>query len=381
MDRMQILLTASSPGVGLTFHVSRLAIFLERRGHNVTVISDTKEENEGLSDELRSEVAEYHKVGGLDDYFSLHSVWQLGRILKGAAFDIAHVYGLIKLAKFYSARWLFDGKKEPIILHMDSIRDEAMIRKIGYTAFRRILNSHVDVIVVVSDWTKKRLHMYGVAEDKMITVHNAIDLEWFDSVASMRPPSSDFFDGIKDKTVVTQVSTLYPWKGHKYLLRAARKVLAINPDVHFLIVGGGPLKQELESLAHSFGISKEVTFAGHVQNYYIPWILSNIDIGVLASLRENCPRALLEYMAAKKPVVATEVGGVPEVVAEGINGYLVPPGNSNLLACAILKLVDNDQAARKMSIEGRRVVEEELSMNVFSSRLESIYELARRNGE
>jgi glycosyltransferase involved in cell wall biosynthesis len=268
-------------------------------------------------------------------------------------------------------------RNEPVILHIDSVRDETVIRKFAYNAFSPILNLHA-VVVPVSYWTKKRLRKYRVRDEVMIVVHNAIDLELFDSVAMKRCPALDFFDEFKDKTVVAQVSTLYPWKGHEYLIIAAQKILVTNPNVHFLIVGEGPLRQKLESTVCNLGISENVTFTGRISNYHIPWLLSNIDIGVLVSLRENLPRALLEYMAAQKPLVATNVGGVPEAVIDGVNGYLVPRRDPDSLANSILKLMNDPDNAKQMGVKGRRTVEQRFSMEVFIDTLDDVYELALR---
>jgi len=376
MNKPKILLTASSPRIGLTFHFTRLAIALKRKGNSVVVISDVGEELCGLSNELKSEGIKHYRVRGLDNYVHPTSVRKLSRIMDTEEFDIIHTSGLIKFAKSYSAKLLSGRRNEPVILHIDSVRDETVIRKFAYNAFSRILNSHV-IVIPVSHWTKKRLRKYRVREEVMIVVHNSIDLELFDSVAQKPCPSLDF-DEVKDKTVVAQVSNLYPWKGHKYLIIAAQKVLVTNPNVHFLIVGEGPLRQELESMVRNLGISENVTFAGHISNYDIPWLLSNIDIGVLASLRENLPRTLLEYMAAQKPLVATNVGGVSEAVIDGVNGYLVPPRDPDSLANGIVKLINDPGNAKQMGVKGRRLVEQSFSMKVFTDRLDDIYELALR---
>ena len=377
MSKPKILLTASSPRKGLTFHFTRLAIALKRRGHSVVVISDVGEELCGLSNELKSKGIKHYRVMGLDDYAHPTSVRELSRIMNAEEFDIIHTSGVIKFAKSYLAKLLSGRRNEPVILHIDSILDETVIRKFVYNAFSPILDSRA-VVVPVSNWTKKRLRKYKVREEVMIVVHNAIDLELFDSVAKKRSPGSNFLDETRDKTVVAQVSTLYPWKGHKYLIMAAQKILVTNPNVHFLIVGEGPLRQKLESTVCNFGISENVTFTGHISNYHIPWLLSNIDIGVLASFRENLPRILLEYMAAQKPLVATNVGGVSEAVIDGVNGYLVPPRDPSSLANCILKLINDPDNAKQMGVKGRRLVEQKFSMKVFTGRLDDIYELALR---
>jgi glycosyltransferase involved in cell wall biosynthesis len=377
MNKPRILLEASSPRTGLTFHLTRMAIALKRKGHSVVVISDVREELCGLSDELKSEGITHYRVRGLDNYAHPISVKKLSRIMNAEEFDIIHISGLVKFAKSYLAKLLAGRRNEPVILHIDSIRDESAIRKFAYNTFSPILNSHA-VVVPVSHWTKKRLRKYRVREEAMTVVHNAIDLELFDSVANKPWSGLDFLDEVKEKTVVAQVSNIYPWKGHKYLIMAAQKILVTNPNVHFLIVGEGPLKQELESIVYNMGISENVTFTGHISHCHIPWLLSNIDIGVLASLRENLPRTLLEYMAAQKPLVATNVGGISEAVISGVNGYLVPPRDPDSLANQILNLMNDPDNAKQMGVKGRKLVEQRFSMEVLTNRLDDVYELALR---
>lgn len=377
MNKPRILLEASSPRTGLTFHLARMAIALKRKGHSVVVISDVKEELCGLSDELKSEGITHYRVRGLDNYAHPISVKKLSRIMKAEEFDIIHISGLVKFAKSYLAKLLAGKRNTPVILHIDSIRDETLIRKFAYNAFSPIVDSNA-VVVPVSHWTKKRLRKYRVRDEIMTVVHNAIDLELFDSVAKNPCADLEFFDEFRDKTVVAQVSNLYPWKGHKYLMLAAQKILVTNPDVHFLIVGEGPLRKKIENMVCNLGISESVTFVGHISNYHIPWLLSNIGIGVLASLRENLPRTLLEYMAAQKPLVATNVGGVSEAVIDGENGYLVPLRDPDSLASSILKLMKDPDNAKQMGVRGRRLVEQRFSMDVLTNRLEDVYELALR---
>lgn len=389
ISKMRILLTASSPGIGLTSYLTRLAIALKRRNYDVIVISDHKEEFNGLSNELKFEEIKHYRLIGLDDYINPNNVLKLSKVMRAEDFDIIHTGGLIKLAKLYPAKLLSNKSKKPIVLQMDNISDTNMkgmdnvsgtvMGRFIYTSFSPILNLCADIIVPVSYWTEKKLYGYRVREDKMIVVHNAVDLEWFDSMASTRPSSIQLLNGIKDKTLVAQVSTLYPWKGHKHLLIAASKILVANPDVHFLIVGEGPMRQKLESMTHNLRISQNVTFTGLVPNYYIPWLLSNISVGVLASLKEQFPRALLEYMAARKPVVATNIGGVSEAVRDGVNGYLVPPRDPVSLATAISRLINEPDKARQMGLEGRRLVERRFSMNILTNKLNRVYEMALRS--
>lgn len=384
LSRVRIILTASSPRIGLTFYFSRLAISLKRKKYDVIVLSDVGEEFDGLSTDLKSEGIEHHTVKGLDAPTNLSSIKELSKVMKRTKFDLIHTSGLIKLAKFRAAM-LLTNTRAPLILHIDNISDtktksieEAVevdfVKKFVYASFSFFLNACTDMIIPVSNWTKKRLHNYRVNGNKMTVIHNFIDLELFDSNVCGRSSLPSFLTEMGNKTIIVHVSNLHPWKGLRFLLYSAKKILETNSNCHFLIVGEGPMRKELEYIAHKLGIFENVTFTGHVTNDQIAFLLSNAAICVLASLKEQFPRVLLEYMAAAKPIVATNVGGVPEAVIDGVNGYIVPSGDSKSLTEAILRLIKNPDEAREMGAKGRRIVEQEFGIDVIAPKLTDAYE-------
>lgn len=153
------------------------------------------------------------------------------------------------------------------------------------------------------------------------------------------------------------------------------------PNVKILLIGGGSPKEKLklENLASELNISDNVIFTGQVDNYMIPRLLNYIDIGVSPSLREVCPHNVLEMMAAKKPVVATNVGGTAELVKHEVNGFIVPPRDSVSLAKAVCILLDNHEKALEMGIKGRQICEENFDMDVITEKLIKNYEMIIAN--
>jgi protein-tyrosine-phosphatase len=167
------------------------------------------------------------------------------------------------------------------------------------------------------------------------------------------------------------VGRLSPVKGHSSLLRAARLVLHEQPRAKFLIVGDGPLSAELRALAVELRIDGACLFAGHRTDVHD--LLSAIDVFVLPSLSEGIPMALLEAMALGTPVVATAVGGIPEVIRHRVNGLLVYSGDERALADACVALtVDRDLAARLVA-NGRRTVEQAFSCTQNGQALTRVY--------
>jgi glycosyltransferase involved in cell wall biosynthesis len=146
---------------------------------------------------------------------------------------------------------------------------------------------------------------------------------------------------------------LRPEKAHEVFLQTAKKILKEMPEVHFIIIGDGPLRQKLEAYSSELGISAHVHFLGLRQD--VSDILQELDVAVLSShpIVETLSVAVLEYMAAGKPVVATRVGSIPELVHDGENGYLVDPGDSEALANRIMRLLKNPALAEKMGKAGQ----------------------------
>jgi glycosyltransferase involved in cell wall biosynthesis len=168
-------------------------------------------------------------------------------------------------------------------------------------------------------------------------------------------------------------------KDHASLLRAAARLRAAHPKLRVLLVGDGPSRGELETLAASLGITYIVTFAGERLgggNYHHAF-----DVSVLCSLSEGFPNAIVEAMAAARPVAATAVGGSVDAVEDGVTGLLVPPSSPDALAGALDRLLGSAELRRDFGVAGRdRARARYAASNVLAS-LETLYDdlLARRS--
>jgi len=157
-------------------------------------------------------------------------------------------------------------------------------------------------------------------------------------------------------TLIGSVARLQPVKGHRYLIEAAATVLRERPDVHFVLIGDGPLRNEIEMQCGRLGISDRVHLLGDRSD--VALLLPAFDLLVLASLHEGLPNAVMEAMAARVPVVATAVGGTKELIEDGVTGYLVAPGDSKSLADRIgFALGDQEHRALMVSAAHHRVTE------------------------
>jgi glycosyltransferase involved in cell wall biosynthesis len=176
----------------------------------------------------------------------------------------------------------------------------------------------------------------------------------------------------EDEQVVGVVGSLYPVKGHEYLLAAVPQVLTSHPRAKFLIVGRGDLESRLKEEVKQRGLEKQVRFLGFRED--VSALLSLMDIFVLPSLSEGLSIALLEAMAAGKPVIATDVGGNPEVVVDGETGFLVPPRNADALAAKLLLLLADKHQTRRLGENGRRRVQQYFSFQAMVNKYQDLYE-------
>jgi glycosyltransferase involved in cell wall biosynthesis len=355
---------------------------LKKIGHDVTVLSGPNEQVTGLSDELREVGIRHFKSRNIDK-MTVHNIYKskndIKRILELKDVDVIHAQGAIHaLPAYLAVRSIRSAERPSIVTNVHSTPKEGFLQKPKWTVMTTILNLCSDVILPVSNNTRERLIKHGVAPKKTITIHNAIDLDVFD--AASRRGKIDFKRDEIGKPTIVCVANLTPIKGQDYYLMANAKVLRQHP-ARFYVVGSGPQRKHLEELARRLGIEKEIVFTGRIQWPKIYHFLSNIaDICISSSISENFPFYILECMAAGKPIVATNVGGVSECVIDGVTGYLVPPKDPSSLAIAISKLIDDPDHARKMGAEARKTVERKFSMQVMTRKLAEIYEFAVRSG-
>ncbi|MBS0169848.1 MAG: glycosyltransferase family 4 protein [Nitrospira sp.] len=172
--------------------------------------------------------------------------------------------------------------------------------------------------------------------------------------------------------IVGVVGNLYPVKGHQYLIAAIPTILAKCPKTTFVFAGRGQLEAELKEQAHQLGIDGYVRFLGLRQD--IPQILALLDVFVLPSLSEGLSMAILEAMVAGKPVIATDVGGNPELVEDGVTGYLVPSQNSQALADRVIALLTEKGHALQFGKTGQLRAQGQFSLQTMVQNYQSLYD-------
>ena len=233
---------------------------------------------------------------------------------------------------------------------------------------KKVLAPQVSLFIAVSRATEEDQRTNNPGTRKLVTIHEGINLDLFhpESCAPNSGLKAEF--GIPPSSkVVISVSRLDTGKGHKELLDAAALVRTEFPGVAFLVVGDGPTLGELKTQADALRLRDSVIFAGWRQD--IPSVLSAADIFVHCptTFLEGLGIANLEAMATGKPTIVSRNGGLPDAVVDGVTGYVVPPGDVQGMAAAILYLLRDGALARRLGQNARRRTEElfDMKKNIF----------------
>ena len=244
-------------------------------------------------------------------------------------------------------------------------------KMVAYTAADRLMTDWlVDrVVAVSSDIEKVLIGLYG--SNRVSCIHNGIDLEAV-RVTTSREAFRRKWQIPEDAVVIGTVGRLVPVKGHAILLEATRILQASIGNVALVLVGDGPLRKDLEANAKRLGLEKSVIFAGQQDQSYD--FMNMMDVFVLPSLHEGIPMVVLEALALQRPVVATRVGGIPEVIEHGQTGFLAEPSDASSLARLLQRLVEDLPMAVSIGKAGRTRVEEKFTARTMAGKTAELYE-------
>lgn len=301
------------------------------------------------------EIHEYALTSFYDLNF-LRQIQRVVRFIKEKKIDVVHthcfytnIFGmtggfLARVPARVTSKGETDGFRTPM-----QKRAERMAFRLAH---RVIANCHV---------VEKQLIREGVSPSRIIQHYNGLDMERLKVQSGLQRTEALAAFGLPaDRRYVSIVANLRnPVKDHPMFLRAAARVRARVPDAAFAIAGEGGLMDDLQKLATELGIEKDVFFIGRCDN--VANLLFASDIGVLSSKAEGFANAILEYMAAGLPVVATDVGGAREAIAEGETGYVVPSGDDEKMAGRIIDLLNSPERTHSMGERGKLIVAEKFS--------------------
>ncbi|BDI28727.1 glycosyl transferase [Capsulimonas corticalis] len=302
---------------------------------------------------------------------SVKNIRALSQLLKDLKVDLIHV----QVLGGTGARYIALAAK---VAHIDAVIITIRGALSGAVGFKeRLVTRLIDRTCVTvyttasEDNRRQQIELVGRDPDQVEVIYNAIDLRRFnpeiDGAETRRalnfPPSGP---------LVGTIGRLAEQKGIETFLAMAAHVHAAMPDVSFVIVGEGPKRSEYEGVAKEKGVDGYVRFAGYHSD--VDRCLAALDVFALASVFEPFGLVLAEAMAMKKPVVATRVGGIPEVVATGETGFVVPAGDAEAMSIAVQKYLKDPALAREHGEAGRKRVEACFSIPRLMSEMESLYD-------
>jgi glycosyltransferase involved in cell wall biosynthesis len=235
----------------------------------------------------------------------------------------------------------------------------------------RLVLRWMDCIVCVSAAQAERVRRAGIAPKRIEVIRNAVCTEPFDKTDPLyRPLMQSWFDRPR-KHIIAAAGRLSPEKGFDQFLAAAGLMIEQNADGGFILFGDGPLRSTLQRQIAERSISGAFVLAGFRSD--VQRFLPSCDVAVLSSWTEGLPVIVLEALAAGVPVVATAVGGTPEVIEDGINGFLVPPGDPAALAQRIRDALRDDSLRRGMGERGRQLIREQFTFAAQAQAYEQLF--------
>ena len=211
---------------------------------------------------------------------------------------------------------------------------------------------------------------------RFAVIPSGIDVKRFKSAAGAIGQRPDGFACPPDALLIGSVGWLTPVKGHRFLIEALSRLKPSHPRLHVVVVGGGELREDLAALASALGVGDSVRLLGERTD--VLECLAAMDLFVLPSLNEGMGRALIEAMAAGRPVIATRVGGIPAIVKDRRNGLLVPPGDASSLVAAIAELIQRPAWAKGLGAAASESIGARFGVTAMVRAVEGVYDAALR---
>ncbi len=239
-----------------------------------------------------------------------------------------------------------------------SKRETGGMRSRGQEFVEKLAFNRADKVIVNSEAVREYLASWTIPEEKICKIYNGLNVQRFSRIAVDRSqfglPTDE---GLRFVTLIANLR--HSVKNVPMLLRAAQSVIESRPNTHFVIAGEGELEIELRKLVAQLKIAKNTHFIGRCTD--VPGLLSVSYVCVLTSTAEGFSNSILEYMAAGKPVVATNVGGASEAVVSDTTGYLTASNDDQALATHLIDLLSDEDKALKFGAAGKQVVDEKFS--------------------
>lgn len=300
---------------------------------------------------------EQRPVSGLKTFFR-----HLKEILSGRKIDLIHIHAapeLVMLTRMVAG-------KIPVVLTVHGFHGP--FKALDYWVCARLSNLFATRVVTVATAEEEILLKKGIRKSLIQTIHNGVP-----DPRQMTLTRPEIFNSFAPgKTVIGVIARLETTKGVNYLLQALATLIPEFPDLQLVIVGTGSKEKELRELTTKLGLDSLVIFAGYQQRVHD--YLHRFEALVIPSLHEAHPLVLLEALGHGKPVIATTVGGIPEVIMDGENGLLVPPADSPALATALRRLLKEPRLRERLGANARATYEERFAASRMVAETDRVYQ-------
>jgi glycosyltransferase involved in cell wall biosynthesis len=359
---------ATGTGGGAQEHLLSLVTRLDRTRYDVSVVALSA----GVT------VRKLQKAGipvlVIDDPDDTIAVGALAAHLAEVRADVvhAHMYRAETVATRAVIALGEAGQRRPYLV---ATIHSSRIRSAEDQQHLRELTPHMDRLIAVSKAIEHKLVDEQRCAAPVSLIYNGVDLDRYDNQEACCTLPEEY--GMEPGSqIVGVVARLEPEKGHPTLLEAWPKVLREVPDAYLLIVGEGSRRDALEAQARELRIAHRVVFTGRRDD--VPAVTAALDVAVLPSYREAQGMVILEAMALSRPVVASRVGGIPEMIEDGVTGLLVPPHDAEALAAAIVRLLKNHPLADTLGRAGHDMVHDRFCIELMVAAIASIYDEGAR---
>jgi len=315
-------------------------------------------------------------VINMKNKFNFLAVGQMIKIIRQNNIDIVHTHGVrANLVGRMGAR--LAGVKS-IVTTVHSVLEQdypAYLARLINKLMEKITERYVTRFITVSQLLQDDLIAKGIAPRRVVTVHNGLDPEEF-NINRVNTDVRARFRIPQEYPVIGIIARLHPVKGHDVFLQAAHELQKELPHTRFLMVGSGFHRPWIEAEVERLGLVGKAIFTGFMED--IPSVLAALDVLIVPSYSEGFGLTAIEAMAMGIPVVATRVGGLPEIITHQANGLLIAPGDSKDLTKKILWLLDNPVKAEEMIVQGKRTVADKFTIQGMVDKTQELYEQLTR---
>jgi glycosyltransferase involved in cell wall biosynthesis len=307
----------------------------------------------------------------------LMAFWKLYKLIREGRYHIVHTHSSKAGVLGRIAAWLAGTPFIVHTLHSLVFHDyQPWIINRSWRIIKKICAPITDHFISVSSIIIQKAIAAGIDRpEKFTTIYSGMELDWFLNASFDSQKVREEFGIPLDAPVVGKIARLFPLKGHDQLMDAAPEIVRRIPNVRFFLIGDGILLEHLQERARNYGILENFVFAGLIDRERIPELISAMDVVVHTSLREGLARVLPQSLAMGKPCVSFDIDGAPEVVINDKTGYLVEPFDSEGLAEAISKILQDEELRKAMGEEGRKVVDPSFRAETMVSQISDVYQM------